>query len=67
MMEDKQMEDKRWGEEQTKFMLDKYGEYLGQVGPMKSLRTKRNMWEKIKSDMEEQGNVKIYYSIVISF
>lgn len=47
--------DKRWTDEQSKYLLDKYFEYSPLVGPMRRFKTKKIMWEKISSKMMEFG------------
>ncbi|XP_071573553.1 uncharacterized protein [Temnothorax nylanderi] len=41
-----------WSEGETKFLLDKYGQYMVMIGPMKQFKTKKTMWEKIAMDLK---------------
>lgn len=47
-----------WGEKETKLLLDKYEQYLSQVGPMKKFKKKKNMWEKISEDIINILNIR---------
>lgn len=38
-------------------MLDKYAEYLPQVGPLKKLKTKKLMWAQLSNDLQEHLNI----------
>ncbi|GLV33441.1 hypothetical protein CBL_20180 [Carabus blaptoides fortunei] len=50
--------DAEWKISETKVLLDKYENYLSQVGPMKKFKTKRIMWKKISADLKEIFNVE---------
>ncbi|RLU21200.1 hypothetical protein DMN91_005573, partial [Ooceraea biroi] len=41
-----------WSDETTRFILDKYADYLELVGPMKKFKNKKVMWMQIAKDME---------------
>lgn len=41
-----------WSEGETKLLLDKYGQYMVMIGPMKQFKTKKTMWEKIAMDLK---------------
>lgn len=41
----------KWGESETRLMLDKYETYFPEVGPKKLFKTKKKMWEKIALDV----------------
>lgn len=41
----------KWTSEETNLLLDKYENYMIQVGPQKKFKTKKKMWEKIASDV----------------
>lgn len=40
-----------WSDESTKFILDKYSNYLELVGPMKKFKNKKTMWLQIAQDL----------------
>lgn len=40
-----------WSESMTRTVLDKYDEYIGDVGPMKKFRTKKRMWEFMAEEL----------------
>eukprot|EP00102_Acyrthosiphon_pisum_P019022 XP_016656232.1 PREDICTED: uncharacterized protein LOC100570229 [Acyrthosiphon pisum] len=42
----------------TKFMLEKYGQLMNFIGPMKKFKRKLDMWKQIAKDMEEELGVK---------
>jgi len=45
----------KWSEGETKLLLDKYGQYMVMIGPMKQFKqfkTKKIMWEKIAMDLK---------------
>lgn len=42
----------------TKFMLEKYGQFMNFIGPMKKFKRKLDMWKQIAKDMEEELGVK---------
>ncbi|XP_011858505.1 PREDICTED: uncharacterized protein LOC105556053 [Vollenhovia emeryi] len=46
-----------WTNSATSFMLDKYETYLGNIGPMKRFKTKKQMWLQISKDMTEMLNI----------
>ncbi|XP_032675598.1 uncharacterized protein LOC116846178 [Odontomachus brunneus] len=41
-----------WTEESTRFILNKYSEYLQSVGPMKKFKNKKIMWIEISKNVE---------------
>jgi len=47
-----------WNSDETKLLLDKYEEYLKEVGPMKKFKTKKVMWKQISLDIERILNRK---------
>lgn len=51
-------ESTEWGEEMTRMLLDKYQEYMAEVGPMKTFKTKKKMWECISTAINQTFNVK---------
>lgn len=38
-------------------MLDKYAEWLPQVGPLKKLKTKKLMWAQLSKDLQKYLNI----------
>lgn len=54
--EDKKDEREEWSDEQTRYILDKYYEYLAEVGPLKKFRLKKNMWAQIAKEINEKYN-----------
>jgi len=48
-----------WSDPEAKLLLEKYDEYVDHVGPMKTFKNKKSMWEKISSDiLENLGSLK---------
>lgn len=41
-----------WGEPDTKLLLDKYEQYLDQIGPFKKFKNKKSIWVKISNDLK---------------
>jgi len=39
-------------------MLEKYGQFMNFIGPMKKFKRKLDMWKQIAKDMEEELGVK---------
>lgn len=48
----------QWSDAESKLLLDKYGQYLEQIGPLKKFKNKKNMWLQISSDMGDVGYEK---------
>lgn len=46
-----------WCEESTRFLLDKYEQYLPVVGPMKQFKCKKSMWMQISNDIATELNI----------
>lgn len=43
-------------------MLDKYGNWMNFVGPMKKFKRKIDMWKQIAKDMEDELGVKLTHT-----
>lgn len=43
-----------WSEGETRVLLDKFYDYLSQVGPMKRFKNKKAMWAAIALDIEDE-------------
>lgn len=41
-----------WSDSETRLLLDRYASYFPEIGPMKALRNKKEMWEKISTEIE---------------
>ncbi|XP_054733166.1 uncharacterized protein LOC129241053 isoform X1 [Anastrepha obliqua] len=41
-----------WSESETRLLFDKYASYCPEIGPMKNLRNKKEMWEKISKEIK---------------
>jgi hypothetical protein len=46
-----------WTDSATVFILDKYKEYLSQIGPMKKLKSKKAMWAEISKELQNNLNI----------
>lgn len=46
-----------WTDNETKFILDQYEAYVGQVGPMKKFRNKKAMWRGISLNLMKDMQV----------
>lgn len=42
----------KWSDESTRFVVDKYADYLELVGPIKKFKNKKIMWIQIAKDVE---------------
>ena len=48
-----------WSDPEAKLLMDKFREYQREVGPMKTFKNKKLMWEKISADiLSELGSLK---------
>lgn len=48
-----------WSDPEAKLLMDKFREYQHEVGPMKTFKNKKSMWEKISADiLSELGSLK---------
>jgi hypothetical protein len=48
-----------WSDPEAKLLMDKFREYKLEVGPMKTFKNKKSMWEKISADiLSELGSLK---------
>lgn len=56
----------KWTEPMTKFMLHKYAQYLGSIGPKKQFRTKKCMWNHIAVQLHAKFHVKLTFTQVES-
>lgn len=54
-------DENEWSEASTRFLLDKYAEYLELVGPMKKFKTKKIMWMQIAEDIEKTLGLRKTY------
>lgn len=50
--------DPEWDDFASKLLLDKYNDYIANVGPFKKFKNKKSMWEKISSDILETLNIE---------
>lgn len=50
-----------WSDESTRFLLDKYADYLELVGPMKQFKNKKLMWIEIAKDLETVLDIRKTY------
>lgn len=41
-----------WTEGETRLLLDKYRSYLPEIGPMKAIRNKKEMWVRISTEIK---------------
>lgn len=46
-----------WGEPETKFLLSKYNDYMTSVGPRKTFRTVKSMFQRISEDLKEELDI----------
>ncbi|XP_067216700.1 uncharacterized protein [Linepithema humile] len=46
-----------WGEPETKFLLSKYNDYMISVGPRKTFRTVKSMFQRISEDLKEELDI----------
>lgn len=53
-----------WTSGETKFLLDKYHEFMDSVGPRKQFRNKKAMWSLIASEMNSLYNIDRSYEQV---